>query len=302
VCGHKINDDYVGPVSHNYVWSVTKNPTCSTFGEETGVCSYCGKKTTKTIIPAHDWSETKFDYEPTCTTQGRTYVECLVCGLKTSYKYVSATGHNYSEWVQIGEATCQEYGKFEHYCLICGETGFMSAKGEHDYSVETIIVEPTCTTVGSKTIECSLCGDTYNEEIPITGHSHNATITEPTCTEQGYTTYTCECGNTYVDDYIDALGHTEETLPAVAPTCNEIGLAEGTQCSVCGEILTEQETISATGHADNDGDGYCDNCDEQLCNHRCHKTGFIGFLWKIINFFNKLFGLNKICECGVAHY
>lgn len=40
----------------------------------------------------------------------------------------------------------------------------------------------------------------------------------------------------------------------------------------------------------------------EVCNHICHQGGFLGFFWNIINFFNKLFGLNPICGCGVAHY
>lgn len=97
-------------------------------------------------------------------------------------------------------------------------------------------------------------------------HSYNTVVTDPTCTEDGYTTYTCGCGDTYVDDETDA-----------------------------------------TGHADNDNDGYCDECEELLdpsveCDHNCHKGGILGFFWKIARFFNKLFGINKYCECGVAHY
>ena len=41
---------------------------------------------------------------------------------------------------------------------------------------------------------------------------------------------------------------------------------------------------------------------EVECNHMCHQGGFLGFLWNIVNFFNKLFGLNPICGCGLAHY
>ena len=41
---------------------------------------------------------------------------------------------------------------------------------------------------------------------------------------------------------------------------------------------------------------------EVECTHMCHQDGFLGFLWNIINFFYKLFGLNPICECGAAHY
>lgn len=39
-----------------------------------------------------------------------------------------------------------------------------------------------------------------------------------------------------------------------------------------------------------------------LCEHMCHKSGIMGFFWKIVNFFSKIFGSNPVCECGVAHY
>ncbi|MBQ3137238.1 MAG: leucine-rich repeat domain-containing protein [Clostridia bacterium] len=38
------------------------------------------------------------------------------------------------------------------------------------------------------------------------------------------------------------------------------------------------------------------------CSHLCHKSGFMGFIWKIINFFSKLFKTNPVCACGAAHY
>ena len=74
-------------------------------------------------------------------------------------------------------------------------------------------------------------------------HSYTAVVTEPTCTEAGYTTYTCECGDSYTADEVPALGHTEEVIPATEPTFDKVGLTEGKHCSVCGEILTAQETI-----------------------------------------------------------
>lgn len=83
------------------------------------------------------------------------------------------------------------------------------------------------------------------------------------------------------------------------PTCTETGLMINS-CLCCG--TEESQSIQAIGHEDADVDAYCDNCDELLCNHNCHKGGIAGFFWKITNFFNRIFGSNKVCDCGVAHY
>ena len=340
-------------------------------GEETHECSY------NAVVTA-----------PTCTEQGYTTYTC-VCGDSYVDDYVNATGHNYSSEITVpathtatgvmtytctcGDSytevieklekhnyesvvtapTCTEQG-YTTYTCECGDSyvdDYVDAKG-HNHTSE-ITTPATHTTTGIMTYTCA-CGDSYTEVIAkLEKHNYESVVTAPTCTAQGYTTYTCECGDSYDADYVDALGHTEETIPAVAPTCTETGLTEGTQCSVCGETLTEQkelpanghtpasaveenyvaptctesgikdvviyctecdkeisretETIEATGHADNDGDGYCDDDDELLapsveCDHSCHKGGIAGFFWRIINFFNKIFGLNKTCDCGVVHY
>ncbi|MCQ2462164.1 MAG: metallophosphoesterase [Clostridia bacterium] len=67
-----------------------------------------------------------------------------------------------------------------------------------------------------------------------------------------------------------------------------------------------------TGHYDMNGDGYCDICfdvvsgivspNTQNCDCRCHKSGVMGFIYKIQRFFWKLFGINKVCKCGATHY
>ncbi|MBQ8505776.1 MAG: leucine-rich repeat domain-containing protein [Clostridia bacterium] len=42
--------------------------------------------------------------------------------------------------------------------------------------------------------------------------------------------------------------HEKVVDPAVTPTCTTTGLTEGSHCSICGQILVAQQTISATGH------------------------------------------------------
>ena len=44
---------------------------------------------------------------------------------------------------------------------------------------------------------------------------------------------------------LDKIPHTEEIIPGVEPTDTETGLTEGKKCSVCGEILEEQQVIPA---------------------------------------------------------
>ena len=44
--------------------------------------------------------------------------------------------------------------------------------------------------------------------------------------------------------------HTVVTDPATPATCTTSGLSEGSHCSVCGEVLAEQEYIPATGHTE----------------------------------------------------
>lgn len=58
-------------------------------------------------------------------------------------------------------------------------------------------------------------------------------------------------------------------------------------------------------HSYTDGnDAICDLCDAdrtQGCDCKCHKGGFEGFFFKLLLFFQKIFGINKVCGCGINH-
>ncbi len=246
---------------------------------------------------------TKEEWEAISIEQSNTTNKYL---LNTTIHYHT---HNYSSEVTV--QTCTEQG-YTTYTCECGETyvdDYVDATG-HSYTSK-ITTPATHTATGVMTYTCT-CGDTYTEVIEkIAEHTYESVVTAPTCTEQGFTTYTCECGDTYVD-YVDALGHTSANAVEenyVAPTCTENGSKDVVvYCSVCNEeISRETVVIKATGHADNDNDGYCDADNELLdptieCECNCHNDGISGFFWRLINVFNMLFGLNKTCECGVSHY
>ncbi len=53
--------------------------------------------------------------------------------------------------------------------------------------------------------------------------------------------------------------HTIISIEGKAPTCTEDGITAGDKCSVCGKNFTGQTVLPATGHADADNDGICDN-------------------------------------------
>ena len=126
-------------------------------------------------------------------------------------------------------------------------------KIEVSWSVET------CShTGGSATCKdlavCELCGASYGElsenhnfvdgactvcELPDPNVCQHADMAPATCLLPA----TCSCGYTEGE----ALGHDMVVDPAVAPTCTEKGLEEGSHCSRCDETVAQKE-VDALGH------------------------------------------------------
>ena len=325
------------PVRHTYTSSITKEPACNETGIKTMICGTCNFSLDVDLnMTEHSYSSV-ITKNPTHTEEGIITYTCI-CNLSYTEKINKTPEHSYSS--KITAPTCTTQGYTTYICP-CGDE-YVSNYTDinplaHIYSSK-ITTQPTHIKDGVKTYTCYLCNNSYTESIPKLGgeHSYSGVITPPTCTENGYTTYTCICGNSYVSDYVSATGHSHTktvTTPATHltegvvtytcscgdtyteiiektaqhtfkesimyhPSCTE----EGTKlfsCE-CGESYTE--AIPKTKHIDENDDHSCDICGKGVCSHLCHKSGFMGFIWKIVQFFWKLFSMNPVCECGAQHY
>ena len=87
--------------------------------------------------------------------------------------------------------------------------------------------------------------------------------------------------------------HTYSSTVTKQATCTEDGVM--TYCCDCGDAYNE--TIPALGHTDDNNDGHCDNCGEQMTGgDHCKFCGKIhngGFFDKLTGFFHKIFAIFK---------
>ena len=214
----------------------------------------------------HTFDEYISDENATCVSNGTKTAKCLNCNATDTIEDVDRIiPHSFGEYISNENATCIKSVAKTAMCKNCGAVDEIMVSGEHWFSDEFTIDKPSsCIEEGSKSRHCIYCGaKTDVVSIEKTKHTYNGIIKEPTCIKNGYTVYTCICGDSYLDDETYATGH--------------IFNAEDKECQICDFNRTRD------------------------CSCNCHKEGLEKLLFKIILFFQKLFGQNKICECGVKH-
>ena len=253
-CHDRYMSDQTGELGHTEVIDAAKDPTCTDFGFTEGKhCSVCDEiLVEQEIVPAkgHAYDEgTVTTPSTSCKDSGVKTFTCANCG-DTYTEEVAPLDHLMAESEPAVDATCVTPGKTA--VLMCAYDCGHTEGGEEipatGHKHQAVVTAPTCTEAGYTTYTCA-CGDTYTaDEVAATGHSYTSAETKaPTCTETGVMTYTCACGDTYTEE-IEANGHTKETIPAVDATCTETGLTAGEKCSVCGEILTAQQEVPKADH------------------------------------------------------
>ena len=265
-----------------------KDATCTEIGYTNGEkCKTCGEIINEQeVIAMLEHSYSSVVTAPTCTKQGYTTYTCA-CGDTKVDDYVKATGHKYESAVTA--PTCIEKGYTTHTCA-CGYSYIDSYVKETGHKYTDVVTAPTCTENGYTTHTCA-CGNSYIDSyVNETGHKYTDVVTAPTCTEKGYTTYICSCGDTYTGNEVAKLSHTEVVDPAIAATCTETGLTEGSHCSVCNEVFIVQETTSiidciesdwiidkeATKIEDGSKHTECTMCGKTMTEEILYATGSVG--------------------------
>ena len=165
-----------------------------------------------------------------------------VCGYSDT-----SEGHQYS---------FTQYSSSEH-TRICAKCGFTD-RAAHVFAY---------TSTGSEghARYCKWCK--YEDAVEHAWDSGVASA-EASCTADGEKLYTCSHCTATKTERIPMLGHTEVIDEAVAPTCTETGLTEGSHCETCGEVIVARGILDTLGHApvyaDNGDKTHtvtCENCD-----------------------------------------
>ena len=240
---------------------VTTAPTCTKAGVKTFTCATCGETRTEDIKATGHALVVDEAVAPTCTETGLTEgSHCSVCNeVIKAQEEVPALGHTWDDGVITTAPTCTKTGIKTFTCTTCGEIRTEDIKATGHTVVVDEAVAPTCTESGlTEGSHCSVCNEVIKaqEEVAAFGHTWDdgEVTTAPTCTMTGVKTFTCTvCGEIRTED-IKATGHTVVVDEAVAPTCTEPGLTEGSHCSVCNEVIKAQEEVAALGHTWDDGE------------------------------------------------
>lgn len=187
------------------------------------------------------------------------------------YWYYLLDEHGYSsqgKWENIlsrMESDTSRYGPGDYKLVVFEDSGHskpmysinLTITNTHTYTHRSETTKnPTCVSTGEKTWYC-LCGaaNPTKETVAASGvHDYSgqtASVTAGNCQDAKITKTKCKyC--TYVKTETgskDSTNHKSKvTDAAVAATCTQTGLTEGSHCGDCGATIVAQKTVSKTDH------------------------------------------------------
>ena len=262
-------NDYYSSHRHSFTNYISDGKaTCTTIGFKTAKCDNCEVSNTIPEKGEHSFSENwTIDINPTCVSNGYKSQHCTICNERTNITILDTIDHSFTNYISDSTATCVTDGKLIAKCDNCEATDVKPEKGAHKFDVFLFSKYPSCTEDGEMAYFCKWCelkdesSVVKLEKLPHNFKNDWQAITLPTCTNAGVSIRICN------------------------------------NC-----LITESKIENAKGHSFNGS--ACTDCGYNRandCSCNCHKGGISGFFFKILNFFQKLFGTNKICACGAKH-
>ncbi len=242
---------------------------CATGVTRIYTCKYCGGKKLESVSSAHIYKEYARVYGA-CEASGYITLKCDQCNQKVT---IDETYPGFGGEVTVDGYTDAEGKLIEIDTTVLVETG-------HILGDLVVTKESTCSKVGRGYRVCEDCKVTVDADPATT-------------------------------DELKMKDHDLKLIKGYDATCTVAGRKDYYECYRCGYSQNSDNsyTILAEGHKDANADGICDVCGKDLgspsskCGCMCHKeSGFSQFIYKILRFFWKLFGMNKSCSCGNVHY
>ena len=201
---------------HSYTGDYVNNNN----GTHSQKCAFYDKCQTLSTGVAHSYNSS-VTTQPTCTTAGVTTHTC-VCGYSYTTNKPDATGHSWGEWSTVTAATCVAKGTEKRIC---------NNDSNH-----------------TETRDIAIDGNAHNAGTPVRENEKDSNCTQAGSYDLVVYCTLCNKEISRTPQTIAAKGHTEVIDKAVDPTCTTTGLTEGKHCSVCGEVLKEQQVVDALGH------------------------------------------------------
>lgn len=286
--------------THSYVSSVTKSPTCTEDGVRTYTCS-CGDSYTEKISATGHETE-HVEIPSTCTVCGVSYDVCTKCSETFNYTVLPLAEHTFGEYKITKQPTYTQEGEREAICTVCG------------FKITESIAKLVATNESKddKTgISVGYNDDAFEEDIVLSvtevfdGMSFNVLNNEKGNFKNELFDIVIKSGDENVQPNTSVLvsiplpdGYNPEKTVVYYVT-NDDRLEKLDSHYENGYIVFEASHFSHYAIVDEGSDisNPTDNC---TC--LCHKTGFVGFIYKIVRLFWKLFKINKTCSCGAVHY
>lgn len=336
----KLVETEIDPEAHKWgEWTTVKNPTCTENGTMERVCMYNASHKETKEITADGHKAVKFEkVDSTCSSDGNIeYYYCEVCSKSFSDSeceneiqsvIIGKKEHIFTRYISNNDATCVEDGTLTAVCDGCntatdtitdegsklfaqhkpdesGEKCSLCSKAllaEHIWSEDKVELKPaSCNEDGLKAVVCTRCGEIKidtKEIIPSSGHNHTEewqVILPSDCQQNGVKIKICRNCFEVLSEIIPKNQHNYsdgicvdcgfDSNPKPEPEKPDEPTAEALQMPAEPSVPDEPQKSDSTAD----------------CDCACHKNGIEGFFFDVLNFFYKIFGINRTCKCGISH-